>query len=489
MSYTIKGTSSRWEVIVGLEVHCQLKTNSKLFSRSSAAFGAEPNSQVSFFDCAMPGQLPTLNENSVLQAIKTGIGLNAEFNRRSVFDRKNYFYPDLPQGYQITQFFQPIVRSGWLEIDCDSGEIKKIRIHEAHLEQDAGKSIHDQQPGATLIDLNRAGVTLLEIVSEPDMRSPAEAMEYLRKLRAMVRALDTCDGNMDEGSMRCDANVSVRRVGSDGYGTRCEIKNINSIKNVGSAIDYEAVRQVKILESGGVVQQETRRFEAETGITRTLRTKENAIDYRYFPEPDLAPLIISDEFIEWAKSTMPELPEDRKKRYIGDYSLSDYDARVLTLSSDIADYFDKLAVRHNPKLAANWLTTELLGRLNKLSIDMDKNPIDVDKFSELLDLVENGTISGKIAKDVLDTMLETNESAGSIVEKGGMRQITSSDEINGMIDRVMEENKKQVEQYRAGNERIFGFFVGQLMKLGGGRINPQLANELLREKLKVDGLS
>ncbi|MDR1425688.1 MAG: Asp-tRNA(Asn)/Glu-tRNA(Gln) amidotransferase subunit GatB [Rickettsiales bacterium] len=482
MSYIVEGEKSKWEVVVGLEVHCQLKTKSKLFSRSSAEYGAEPNSQVSFFDCAMPGQLPVANEFAIRQAVKTGLGLNGEFNLKSMFDRKNYFYSDLPSGYQITQFFKPIVKSGWIEIDKSA--LKKIRIREAHLEQDAGKSIHDQNPIYSLIDLNRAGVALLEIVSEPDMRSPAEAMEYLRKLRSLVRALDTCDGNMDEGSMRCDANVSVRVVGNVDYGTRCEVKNINSIKNVGIAIEYEARRQVELLENGGIVQQETRKYEAETGITKTMRSKEDAIDYRYFPEPDLMPLVISEEFIAEIRESMPELPDEKKIRYRKTYALEEYDVNVLTADKNMSEYYEKLVIGHNPKLAANWLTIELAGRLNRLGLSIEQSPLTAEAFSELLGFIEDGTISGKMAKDILDTMVETGKTAGIIVEENGLRQIVNEDKINEMIDKILAENSRQLEQYRAGNERLFGFFVGQLMKLAGGKINPQIANDLLGRKLK-----
>ena len=482
MNYIIKGNKFEWEVVIGLEVHCQIKTNSKLFSRSSTEFGAGQNEHVSFFDCAMPGQLPVLNKHSIEQAIKTGLGLNAEFNMKSKFDRKNYFYADLPQGYQITQFFNPIIKNGWLEIKIDNNK-KRIRIHEAHLEQDAGKSIHDQNPTYSFIDLNRAGTTLLEIVSEPDMRSPAEAMEYLRELRALVRALDTCDGNMDEGSMRCDANVSVMKIGSKEFGTRCEIKNVNSIKNVGDAIEYEAKRHIELLENGITVDQETRKYDALSGTTKTMRSKEDAIDYRYFPEPDLAPLIITQELIDKIRANMPELPEEKKERYINEYKISEYDAGILTLDHNISDFFEKLAKKHNPKLAANWLTSELFGRLNKMAISIEQSPIQADDLSGLLSLIEDETISGKIAKDVLDLMFETNKKASEIVEEKGLKQNTNTDEIIKLIDEVIVSNPKQVEQYKAGNDRIFGFFVGQLMKLSGGKINPKLANELLKDKL------
>lgn len=484
MSFIIQGKTGKWEVVIGLEVHCQLKTKTKLFSRSSTEFGVEQNKNVSFYDCAMPGQLPVLNEYSVKQAVKTGLGLNAEFNLKSIFDRKSYFYADLPSGYQITQFFAPIIKSGYLDIKTEDGIEKRVRIHEAHIEQDAGKLMHDQHPQYSLVDLNRSGQTLLEIVSEPDMRSPEEAMEYLKQLRMLLRALDTCDGNMDEGSMRCDANVSVMKLGATVYGTRCEVKNVNSIKNVGDAIGYEAQRQVELLENGKQVDQETRRYDATKGTTFTLRSKEDAIDYRYFPDPDLAPLIITKEYIEEIRKEMPELPEHKKARYINDLGLTEYDAGVLTATKEISDYFETLIAKHSPKLAVNWLTSELFGRLNKASIKIEESPVSADMLIELLDLIENNTISGKIAKEVLDLMLETKKFAKQIVEEKGLQQNTNVDEINKIIDKIIAENSKQVEQYKAGNERLFGFFVGQVMKATGGTINPQIANDLLKEKLK-----
>lgn len=484
MSFIIQGKTGKWEVVIGLEVHCQLKTKTKLFSRSSTEFGVEQNKNVSFYDCAMPGQLPVLNEYSVKQAVKTGLGLNAEFNLKSIFDRKSYFYADLPSGYQITQFFAPIIKSGYLDIKTEDGIEKRVRIHEAHIEQDAGKLMHDQHPQYSLVDLNRSGQTLLEIVSEPDMRSPEEAMEYLKQLRMLLRALDTCDGNMDEGSMRCDANVSVMKLGATVYGTRCEVKNVNSIKNVGDAIGYEAQRQVELLENGKQVDQETRRYDATKGTTFTLRSKEDAIDYRYFPDPDLAPLIITKEYIEEIRKEMPELPEHKKARYINDLGLTEYDAGVLTATKEISDYFETLIAKHNAKLAVNWLTSELFGRLNKTSIKIEESPVSADMLIELLDLIENNTISGKIAKEVLDLMLETKKFAKQIVEEKGLQQNTNVDEINKIIDKIIAENSKQVEQYKAGNERLFGFFVGQVMKATGGTINPQIANDLLKEKLK-----
>ena len=483
MSYIIEGKTGSWEVVIGLEVHCQIKSNTKLFSRSSTEFGKPQNSNVSFYDNAMPGQLPVINAYAVRQAVKTGLGLNAEFNMKSVFDRKNYFYQDLPSGYQITQFYYPIIKNGWLEIELEDKTKKKIRIHEAHMEQDAGKSIHDQHPTLTLVDLNRSGVCLLEIVSEPDLRSPYEAMEYLKELRSLLRALDTSNADMEKGSMRCDANVSVRKVGDTKLGTRCEVKNMNSIKNVGEAIDIEAHRQVEILEDGGKISQETRRFNALTGETSTMRSKEDAIDYRYFPDPDLAPLVITQELIDEVKKEMPELPEAKKERYMVEYSISEYDAGVLTASTSISAYFETVVSKHNPKLTTTWITSELFGRLNKAALTIDDSPVSADMMIELLDLLEDNTISGKIAKDVLDIMMETKESPTKIVEEKGLKQVADTGAIEKIVDEVIANNSKQVEQYKAGNEKLFGFFVGQTMKASGGKANPKMINEILKKKL------
>ena len=483
MSYIIEGKTGSWEVVIGLEVHCQIKSNTKLFSRSSTEFGKPQNSNVSFYDNAMPGQLPVINAYAVRQAVKTGLGLNAEFNMKSVFDRKNYFYQDLPSGYQITQFYYPIIKNGWLEIELEDKTKKKIRIHEAHMEQDAGKSIHDQHPTLTLVDLNRSGVCLLEIVSEPDLSSPYEAMEYLKELRSLLRALDTSNADMEKGSMRCDANVSVRKVGDTKLGTRCEVKNMNSIKNVGEAIDIEAHRQVEILEDGGKISQETRRFNALTGETSTMRSKEDAIDYRYFPDPDLAPLVITQDLIDEVKKEMPELPEVKKERYMVEYSISEYDAGVLTASTSISAYFETVVSKHNPKLTTTWITSELFGRLNKAALTIDDSPVSADMMIELLDLLENNTISGKIAKDVLDIMMETKESPTKIVEEKGLKQVADTGAIEKIVDEVIANNSKQVEQYKAGNEKLFGFFVGQTMKASGGKANPKMINEILKKKL------
>ena len=481
--YQIEGKDGLWEVVVGLEVHCQLKSKSKLFSRSSTEFGKPQNENVSFYDDAMPGQLPVINEFCVRQAVKTGLGLNAEFNKKSVFDRKNYFYPDLPSGYQITQFFYPIIKSGWLEITLEDKTKKKIRIHEAHMEQDAGKQIHDQHPSLSLVDLNRSGVCLLEIVSEPDISSPYEAMEYLKELRSLVRALNTSDGDMDKGSMRCDANVSVRKVGETKLRKRCELKNINSIKNVGEAIANEARRQIEVYESGKDIVQASRSFNPLTGGSSFMRNKENAIEYRYFPDPDLAPLYITDELIEEIRKELPELPEAKKERYIKELGLSEYDAGVLTASTDISAYFEKVITKHDPKLATNWITCELFGRLNKLVIPFEESPVSAEMLIELLDLIKDETISGKIAKDVLDIMIETKHGAKSIVEEKGLKQVVDTGAIEKVVDEIIANNPKQVEQYKSGNERLFGFFVGQTMKASGGKVNPKVVNELLKKKL------
>lgn len=483
MAYNLEGKTGLWEVVIGLEVHCHIKSNTKLFSRSSTEFGSPQNSNVSFYDNAMPGQLPVINKFAVRQAVKTGLGLNAEFNMRSVFDRKNYFYPDLPSGYQITQFYYPIIKNGWLEIQLEDKNRKKIRIHEAHMEQDAGKLIHDQHPSLSLVDLNRSGVCLLEIVSEPDLRSPYEAMEYLKELRAILRALDTSNADMEKGSMRCDANISVRKVGDEKLGTRCEVKNMNSIKNVGEAIEIEARRQIEVLEDGGEISQETRRFNAMTGETTTMRSKEDAIDYRYFPDPDLVPLIITQSLIDEVRAEMPEMPEAKKARYIKDFGLSEYDAGVLTASTEISGYFEKVVAKHDPKLATNWITSELFGRLNKMALTIEDSPVSADMMIELLDLIKDETISGKIAKDVLDIMVETKEPAGKIVEEKGLKQVVDTGAIEKVIDEVIANNSQQVEQYKAGNERLFGFFVGQTMKASGGKVNPKVVNEILKKKL------
>jgi len=492
MTYEIKGKNNIYELVVGCEIHAQIASNSKLFSRAAVGFGAAQNSQVSLVDAAMPGMLPAINEECVKQAIKTGLGINAQINLTSVFDRKNYFYADLPQGYQISQFFTPIVGEGFVEISLggkngatDASSYKKtIHIERIHLEQDAGKSIHDQDPHCSLIDLNRSGVGLMEIVSKPDMSSPEEAMEYVKKIRAIVRALGTSDGDMEKGNLRCDANVSVRLQGAEKLGTRCEIKNINSTRNIGRAIEFEAARQVEILENGGKISQETRLFDAITGETRTMRSKEEAMDYRYFPDPDLPPLVFTQEFVEEIRKSLPELPDAKKERYIREFKIPEYDAGVLTLESEISEYFEKLIAKHEAKMCVTWLTVELLGRMNKLGINFENLKVDADKLIGLLDLMKDGTISGKIAKDVLDIMIETGEEAAQIVENKGFKQVSDSSALEKIIDEVMAKNPQFVTDFRAGKEKLFGFFVGQVMKESKGQANPSVVNELLKKKLQ-----
>ena len=484
MTYIIKGKKHDYELVIGCEIHAQVATESKLFSRSSTSFGAPQNSHVSFVDAAMPGMLPTINEFAVSQAIKTGLGINATINKKSIFDRKNYFYADLPQGYQISQFSDPIVTGGFVELTLEDSSKKRVNITRIHLEQDAGKSIHDQHPTLSLIDLNRSGVALMEIVSEPDIRSPNEASEYVKKIRAIVRALDTCDGDMEKGNLRCDANVSVRKVGESKLGTRCEIKNLNSTRNIVRAIEFEAQRQVDLIEDGKNISQETRLFDAVTGETRTMRSKEDAMDYRYFPDPDLPPLLISEELIDKIKAELPELPDAKKERYIKEFGIAEYDAGVLTLELEVSKYFENLIKKHDPKLCVTWLTVELSGRLNKLGIAFENNPISSDNLAGLLDLIKSGEISGKIAKDVLDAMLETGKKAAEIVAEKGLKQVSDSGAIAAIIDKVIAENESSVIKYKAGNERLFGFFVGQVMKESKGQANPQMVNDLLKEKLK-----
>ena len=485
MTYTIKTESNNeYELVIGCEIHAQIATASKLFSRSKTEFGNAQNSQVSFIDAAMPGMLPTINVEAVKQAVKTGLAINAQINKKSIFDRKNYFYPDLPQGYQISQFLDPIIGKGAVDIALENGDKKTVGVTRIHLEQDAGKSIHDQHPNLSLIDLNRSGVALMEIVSEPDMSSPYEASEYVKKIRSIVRAIGSSDGDMEKGNLRCDANVSVRRVGDDKLGTRCEIKNLNSMRNIMRAVEFEAKRQVDILEKGGVVDQETRLFDAAEGETRTMRSKEEAMDYRYFPDPDLPPLVITDEFIEEARQTLPELPEAKKERYIKTYNLSEYDAGVLTSDTDISSYFESLVKNHEAKLAVTWLTVELLGRMNKAAINFKDLKIKAEDLSALLDLIKSGEISGKIAKDVLDIMFESGKSAAEIVEEKGLKQVSDDGAIAQIIDKVLIDNSNKVEEYKSGKDKLFGFFVGQVMKESKGQANPQIVNKILKEKLQ-----
>lgn len=477
----IKGNTGDWEVVIGLEVHAQVSSKSKLFSGSSTEFGAEPNSQVSLVDAAMPGMLPVINEYCVEQAVRTGLGLKARINLRSVFDRKNYFYADLPQGYQISQFKDPIVGEGIITIDMPDGT-REIGVERIHLEQDAGKSMHDQSPDNSYIDLNRAGVALMEIVSKPDLRSADEAGEYMKKLRSILRYLGTCDGDMEKGSMRCDANVSVRKPGGE-LGIRNEIKNLNSIRNIINAINHEARRQIDVIESGGKIEQATRLFDSNTGETRVMRTKEDAHDYRYFPDPDLYPLVLSQEFVDKIKSGLPELPDEKKKRYMEAMGLSAYDASVLVADKISAEYFEEVAKNHDAKMAANWITAELFGRLNKAGSDIENSPVTAKNMGSLLDLIKDNTISGKIAKDVLDIMFETGKDAKAIVEEKGLRQVTDTGAIEKVIDAVLAGNADKVAQYKSGKEALFGFFVGQVMKESKGKANPQMVNEILKKKL------
>ncbi len=487
MNNLIKGEKHDWEMVIGLEIHAQVKSNSKLFSSSSTKFGASPNSQVSLVDAAMPGMLPVINKYCVEQAVKTGVGLNAKINNYSVFDRKNYFYADLPQGYQISQYKYPIVGEGKVTIDFKDGTSKDIRIVRLHLEQDAGKSLHDQNPSKTYVDLNRSGVALMEIVSEPDIRTPDEAGMYISKIRSILMYLDTCDGNMQEGSLRADVNISVRKPG-DKYGTRCEIKNLNSIKFIKQAINYEAKRQIEILESGGYIEQNTMLFNTSTGKTRPMRNKEEAHDYRYFPDPDLLPLNISEKEIDKIKSSIPELPDQLKNKFMVTYKLSNYDASVLTTEKQISDYFNQSInsdpdLKHNAKIVVNWITSELFSLLNKNNIELINSPVSPKNLGELVKLISINEISGKIAKDVLEDMFSSGKTARQIVDEQGLQQVTDQAEIEKVIDEVIAENPKMVEQYLDGKDKLLGFFVGQAMKLTKGKANPKILNDILKQKL------
>ncbi len=482
MAATIKGKTGEWEMVIGLEVHAQVISESKLFSGASTAFGGEPNSQVSLVDAAMPGMLPVLNKYAVEQAVRTGLGLKAQINLTSVFERKNYFYADLPQGYQISQYLHPIVGEGTIILDLEDGETREVGIERLHLEQDAGKSIHDQHPSQSYIDLNRSGVTLMEIVSKPDMRSAEEAGAYLRKLRTILRYLGTCDGNMDEGSMRADVNLSMRRPGEP-FGTRTETKNVNSIRFVQQAIEQEARRQIAILEEGGEIVQETRLFDGMTGKSRSMRSKEEAHDYRYFPDPDLLPLELDAAWVEDIKAGLPELPDEKKARFIKDFGLPAYDAGVLVADRDTAAFYETVAKGRDPKLAANWVIGDYFGALNKSGAELGAAPVDARKLGGLLDLIADGTISGRIAKEVFEEMWDTGQEAGAIVEAKGLKQISDSSEIEGLVDEIIANNPNQVEQFKGGNEKILGWFVGQVMKATQGKANPGLVNQVLRQKL------
>ena len=481
--YLINGEKEKWEVVIGLEVHAQVTSNSKLFSGSSTKFGAEPNTQVSLVDSAFPGMLPVINEYCIQQAVKTGLGLNAKINTYSVFDRKNYFYADLPQGYQISQYKKPIVGEGKITLDMPNGT-KTIGIERLHLEQDAGKSIHDLDPSNTYVDLNRSGVALMEIVSKPDLRSPDEVNAYVKKLRSIMRYLGTCDGNMQEGSLRADVNVSVRKEGDIELGTRCEIKNVNSIKFMQMAIAYEAKRQVELLEAGKSIDQETRLFDTKKNETRSMRSKEDAHDYRYFPDPDLLPLNLDKELIKNIKKNLPELPDQKKERFIKDYSLNAYEANVLVSEKEISDYFEEVVKNSDIKLAKNWIMGDLFASLNDKNISISQSPVTAKKMSQLIDSISSGVISGRTAKEVFEVMKETGEEPNKIIESKGLQQKSDPKELEAIIDKILADNKDKVDQYKSGKDKLFGFFVGQVMKVSGGKANPQLVNEILKKKLK-----
>lgn len=487
MTYIVKSKNKEYEMNIGLEIHCQVISESKLFSASSTKFGAQPNTHVSFFDSGFPGQLPVINKYCIEQAIKTGLGLNATINKRSVFDRKHYFYADLPTGYQITQQFHPIVSDGYIEIVDEDGNPKKIRIEKLHVEQDAGKLTHDLSPNKSMVDFNRAGVALMEIVSRPDITSPYQAGEYIKKMRALVRYLGTCDGNMDEGSMRCDINISLHEKGSDKLGTRTETKNVNSVRFAIQAIEYESQRQADILADGGEISQETRLFDANTGTTRTMRSKENAIDYRYFPDPDIMPLILEEGLVERIKASMPELPDAKKKRFVEEYKLSEYDADILTSERAIAEYFEEAVgteKERDGKMVSNWMQSELFAVLNKEAKDISESPIKASELGELIDLIKDGTISGKIAKDVFKMMYEGEEkSARKIVEEKGLKQVSDTGAIEKVIDDIIANSPDNVSAYKGGKVQLFGWFVGQTLKAMKGQANPQIVNEILKKKL------
>ncbi|WP_428968520.1 Asp-tRNA(Asn)/Glu-tRNA(Gln) amidotransferase subunit GatB [Sphingomonas sp. Xoc002] len=489
-TYRIQGATGEWEVVIGLEVHAQVTTNAKLFSGAATAFGAEPNTQVSLVDAAMPGMLPVPNMECIRQAVRTGMAIDAQINKWSRFDRKNYFYADLPQGYQISQLYHPLVGEGAIEISLDEknpdGPTKSIGVERIHVEQDAGKLMHDQHPTRSYVDLNRSGVALMEIVSRPDMRSPAEAGAYLRKLRAILRYVGSCDGNMEEGSMRADVNVSVRKVG-DEFGTRTETKNVNSVRFVMAAIEYEAKRQVAVLEDGGKIVQETRLFNVESGTTRSMRSKEDAHDYRYFPDPDLLPLELTDAFLEECRASLPELPDAKRRRYEA-LGLTAYNAGVLTAEVETARWFDGLldaldGTSAKPAQAANWVAAELFGALNRLGKDITESPVSPAQAAELLALVADGTLSGSLSKQVFEIMLETGDGPSKIVEERGLKQTSDTGAIEAVIAEVLEKNPNQLGQYRAGKEALFGFFVGQTMKAMGGKANPAVVNDLLKRAL------
>ena len=485
MSYVIEGSTGPWELVIGLEVHAQVVSRAKLFSGASATFGGEPNSHVSLVDAAFPGMLPVINAECVAQAVRTGLGLDARINLVSRFDRKNYFYADLPAGYQISQFTHPIVGSGKIDIELADGTRREIGVTRLHLEQDAGKSVHDQDPTRSFIDLNRAGVALMEIVSEPDMRSPEEAGAYVRKLRMIMRYLGTCDGNMEEGSLRADVNVSVRKAGEP-FRTRCEIKNVNSIRFVMQAIEVEARRQVEIWESGGVVDQETRLFDPHRGETRSMRSKEDAHDYRYFPDPDLLPLVLEQGWFDSLREKLPELPDAKRARFVSEYGIPDYDSSVLVAEQATADFYETVARGRDGRLASNWVVGELFAALNRTGKTIGTSPVTAKALGGLLDLIKDGTINGRIAKDVFEVMVETGEAADAIVERKGLRQVVDTGAIDSAIESVLAANADKLAEYRSGKDKLFVFFVGQTMKAMKGKGNPALINERLAHLLKAD---
>ena len=482
MSALVSGRTGDWEIVIGMEVHAQVVSNAKLFSGSSAVFGASPNHHVSLVDAAMPGMLPVINAECVKQAVITGLGLNAKINKFSVFDRKNYFYADLPQGYQISQFKHPIVGEGEVQIELADGSSHIIGIERLHLEQDAGKSLHDQHPSKSYIDLNRSGVALMEIVSKPEMHSAEQAAAYIKKLRSILRYLGTCDGNMEEGSLRADVNVSVRKPGEP-LGTRTETKNLNSVRFIMQTIEYEVQRQIELIEDGGAVTQETRLFDTTTGMTRTMRGKEDAHDYRYFPDPDLLPLNFDDAFIADLKKDMPELPDEIKSRMVTEYGLSSYDANVLTEEKEVAAFYELASAGRDRKITANWMSVELFGALNKAGIDLAQSPVSPEQLGGLVDLISDGSISGKIAKEVFAEMFETGKDAKQVVEEKGLKQVSDEGAIISMIDEVLASNEDKVDEYRSGKDKLFGFFVGQVMKASKGQANPGMVNQILKQKL------
>jgi aspartyl-tRNA(Asn)/glutamyl-tRNA(Gln) amidotransferase subunit B len=482
MSYVLEGSTGTWEIVVGLEVHAQVISQSKLFSGASATYGGAPNAHVSFIDAGFPGMLPVINRECVAQAVRTGLGLKAQINLFSRFDRKNYFYADLPQGYQISQFAHPIVGTGVVEIELQDGTEKKIGITRLHLEQDAGKSMHDQHPAKSVIDLNRAGVALMEIVSEPDIRSPEEAGAYLRKIRQILRYLGTCDGNMEEGSMRADVNVSVRKAGEE-FRTRCEIKNVNSVRFVMHAVEAEAIRQIAVWEAGEEVTQETRLYDPARGETRSMRSKEDAHDYRYFPEPDLLPLVLDEAWVEGLRVKLPELPDEKRRRFCDEYGIPFYDAGVLVAEQAMGDFYETVAKGRDARLAANWISGDFFGALNRTGKTIETTPVSAAALGELIDLISDKTINGRIAKDVFEEMVETGKNPAAIVAEKGLRQVTDTGAIDTAVAAVLAANPDKVAEYKSGKDKLFGFFVGQVMKAMAGKGNPALVNEAVKAQL------